>query len=310
MRRPVLLAVAALLAVITIVPVSAIKRGDTEIIPLPDGFRPEGIAIGRGNTFYVGSIPTGAIYRGDLRTGEGDILVPGQDGRAAIGVAVDNRERLFVAGGSTGDAYVYDGRTGAELAAYDFTDSTNTFINDVVVTRDGAYFTDSRNAMIYFVPVSPSGALAEPDAFDEIPLTGDLSIVAGQNNLNGIDATPNGRTLLAVQSNTGFLFTIDPETGITDQIELADGETLPNGDGILLDGHTLWVIQNRLNLLAEVRLEPGFGSGEVVGRTGNAEFDVPSTFDRAGNAFYFVNARFGTPTTPDTEYWITGIRKP
>lgn len=40
-------------------------------ISLPDGFQPEGIARGSGTTFYVGSIPTGAIYRGDFLTGEG-----------------------------------------------------------------------------------------------------------------------------------------------------------------------------------------------------------------------------------------------
>ena len=44
-----------------------------DTIPLPNGFQPEGIASGRGTTFYVGSIPTGAVYRGDLRSGEGAI---------------------------------------------------------------------------------------------------------------------------------------------------------------------------------------------------------------------------------------------
>ena len=47
-----------------------------EEISLPTGFRPEGIAIGNGTTFYVGSIPTGAVYRGDLRTGEGAVSSP------------------------------------------------------------------------------------------------------------------------------------------------------------------------------------------------------------------------------------------
>src|SRR6476660_3043547 len=78
-----------------------------DVISLPNGFQPEGIAIGRGTTFYVGSIPTGAVYRGDLRTGEGAVLVAGAPGRAAIGVAVDQRDRLFVAGGPTGKAFVY-----------------------------------------------------------------------------------------------------------------------------------------------------------------------------------------------------------
>ena len=68
-----------------------------EEISLPNGFRPEGISIGNGSTFYVGSIPTGAIYRGDLRTGEGGVLVPGVGGRAAIGTKFD-RGLLYVAG--------------------------------------------------------------------------------------------------------------------------------------------------------------------------------------------------------------------
>ena len=89
-----------------------------EVIPLPDGFRPEGIAIGTGTTFYVGSIPTGAVYSGDLRTGEGEILVPAQEGRSAIGLKFDDRTGLlFVAGGATGYAYVYDAETGATISA-------------------------------------------------------------------------------------------------------------------------------------------------------------------------------------------------
>src|SRR5512135_3315451 len=77
-----------------------------DLIPLPNGFQPEGIALGTGTTFYVGSIPTGAIYQGDLRTGTGQILVPAQEGRAAIGMKYDKRSGLlFVAGGPTGMAF-------------------------------------------------------------------------------------------------------------------------------------------------------------------------------------------------------------
>ena len=42
-----------------------------KVISLPDGFRPEGIATGRGTGFYAGSQVDGAIYRGDLLTGRG-----------------------------------------------------------------------------------------------------------------------------------------------------------------------------------------------------------------------------------------------
>ena len=40
-------------------------------IPLPDDFAPEGIAVGAGSSFFVGSLAGGDIYRGDLRSGTG-----------------------------------------------------------------------------------------------------------------------------------------------------------------------------------------------------------------------------------------------
>ena len=49
----------------------------------------------------VGSIPTGAVYAGDLRTGSGDVLVQGATGRAATGLKYD-QGRLFVSGAGTG----------------------------------------------------------------------------------------------------------------------------------------------------------------------------------------------------------------
>jgi hypothetical protein len=44
-----------------------------QVVQLPTGFRPEGIEVGRGTTFYVGSVANGAIYRGNLRSGSGAI---------------------------------------------------------------------------------------------------------------------------------------------------------------------------------------------------------------------------------------------
>ncbi len=99
-------------ALVVLATTAAAKATFPETIPLPNGFQPEGISIGKGTTFYVGSIPTGAVYRGNLRTGAGRVLVPGAAGRAAIGIEFD-RGRLFVAGGQTGKAFVYDATTGA-----------------------------------------------------------------------------------------------------------------------------------------------------------------------------------------------------
>ena len=110
-----MLLLAATVAVVA-VPAAFAKAAFPETIPLPNGWQPEGIAIGQGTTFYVGSIPTGAIYRGDLRTGQGAPLVQGAAGRAAIGVDFD-RGRLFVAGGGPARAFVYDATDGRRSCA-------------------------------------------------------------------------------------------------------------------------------------------------------------------------------------------------
>src|SRR5262245_4201515 len=112
MRALHLALVALLVALVAAVGAGARAAAFPAPIALPNGFQPEGIATGRGATFYVGSIPTGAIYRGNLRTGEGTVLVQGAQGRAALGLKVDRRGRIFVAGGPTGKAFVYSGSGG------------------------------------------------------------------------------------------------------------------------------------------------------------------------------------------------------
>ena len=272
-------------------------------IALPRGFQPEGIAI-RGNTFYVGSIGTGAVYRGSLRTGRGAVLVQGASGRSSIGVAIDNRNRLFVAGGDTGRAFVYSARTGALLRTYTLA-SAPTFINDVAVTRTGAYFTDSQKRVLYRVGIGRRGALATNA--QTIQLTGEFELEGGFN-ANGIDATPNGRWLVIVQSNTGELFRVDPRTGATREIDLS-GATVPNGDGILLDGRTLYVVQNRLNQIAVFRVNAALTSGTFQTRITDSRFVVPTTIDDQGRRLYAVNARFGSPPST-TDYEVLQLRKP
>ena len=223
-------------------------------IALPTGFQPEGIAI-RAGRFYVGSIPTGAIYSGSLLTGKGSTLVPvpGPTGRSATGIEADGRGRLFVAGAGRGHAYVYDARTGALL--HDYTLTTDAaFINDVVVTPKAAFFTDSFNQRLYKLAFGPAGRL--PTASTTLPLTGDISFTPGAFNANGIDATPFGGTLVIVQSNTGFLFRVDPATGVTDRIELAGGAT-PRPATASSHGTTLYVVRNQLNLIAVVQPRAG-----------------------------------------------------
>jgi sugar lactone lactonase YvrE len=288
-----------------IAPSAAAKEPFPDVIQLPIGFRPEGIEVGKGSTFYVGSVANGAIYRGDLRTGIGAILVPGTDGRAATGIELDSRNRLFVAGAGTGSAYVYDAGTGALIRTYTLGTAPATFINDVVVTKDAAYFTDSLQPVIYRVPIAPDGTLGNAET---IALGGDYAHVDGQFNLNGIDATASGKTLVAVQSFGGKLYRIDPTSGVATLISLG-GESVANGDGILLDGTTLYVVQNQLNRVAVIAIDRALSAGRVVERLSDSDFSVPTTIDEFGSRLYAVNARFGQANPSSLPYEVVQLRK-
>jgi hypothetical protein len=263
-------------------------------IALPDEFRPEGIASGPKDSFYVGSIPHGSVYRGSYRTGEGDVLVPPHPGRNHTGLKVDSRhDLLFVAGGASKGIYVYDSETGADVASFSIPDAG--FINDVVLTRKAAYFTDSQVQRFYRVRIGRNGRLGEPRI---VPITGDF-VYTADFNANGIEEVGNGRRLIMVKSNTGQLFSVKPRSGRSREIEL-DG-TVVNGDGILLRGRTLYVVRNRDNRIAVVDLKRDLSEGEIEKELTDPLLDVPTTIAPFGRFIYAVNARFGRPDDSDDD---------
>ena len=280
-----------------------------DVIPLPNGFFPEGIAFGRGTTLYVGSIATGAIFRGDARTGAGDLLVPPQPGREAIGLKYDQRrDWLFVAGGLTGQAYLYDASTGAALAMFQLADPTAgpTEVNDVAVLRDAAYFTDDARPVIYRIALRADGTV--PSVVQTIPLTGDFQFIPGTYNANGIVATPDGSQLIIVNTATGSLYRVDPASGYANEIDLIGGDVVA-GDGLVLAGRTLYVVQGYFNQITVVRLSADLASG-VVERTITSEtFAFPTTAALFGSALYAVNARLDVAPGPDVPYEVVRLQR-
>lgn len=281
-----------------------------DIISLPKGWGPEGIATGRGTEFFAGarqgSPVAGAVYKGDLRTGAGRVLVPPQPGRFALGLKLDARSGLlFVAGGPSGAGFVYDGTTGQDVASFSFA-AAPTFINDVTITRTAAFFTDSQKPTLYRVPLGPGGRLPLAPSFDVMPLSGDFVQVPGFN-ANGIVSTPDGGSLILVQSATGQLFHVDPETGASTAIDLG-GALVTNGDGLWLHGLTLYVCRNALNRIAVIELDPTLLAGDYVDDITSPDFSIPTTVAGFGDSLYAVNARFGMPIA-GTDYWITRVSR-
>ncbi|HEY8721973.1 hypothetical protein [Pengzhenrongella sp.] len=266
------------------------------------------MASGSGNQVYVGSLRDGDIWRGDVRVGAGSVLVDAPAGRTAVGLKVDlSGQRIFVAGGGLGKAFVYDSRTGADLGALTLTTATDTFINDVTLTRGGAWFTDSRQPALYFVPFLPGGSLGPVRT---LALTGPAADTSGAFNLNGIAALPDGSVLIVVHSGREELITIDPGTGASATIDLGGG-SVPNGDGILLDGPRLWVGQNFSNQVSEVRLSPDYASGSIVSVRTSPEFMIPTTIARVGNDLVVVDSRLdlGIPGPLDAAYSLVVLTR-
>ncbi|MGH2900789.1 MAG: hypothetical protein ACRDMZ_19085, partial [Solirubrobacteraceae bacterium] len=267
-------------------------------IPVPVGSYPEGIAVGRGHDFYVGSLLDGAIYRGDLRTGQGAVLAPGDPGRAIAGLSFDSRSGLIWGVGSQdgfGRAFAFDGAGGGMVVSLSV---PGAFLNDIVVTRGAAYVTDSLSDVLWSIPLDQRGRPAGPAR--SIPLSGDFTLVTDGPlplNLNGIDATADGRELIAVHSTLGVLYRIDPATGNATRIDLG-GDAVPNGDGIVLQGGTLYVVQNFFNQVAVVALDPAITSGRVTRLITSGLFRVPTTAARFGSSLYLVNARFDAGFPP------------
>jgi hypothetical protein len=266
-----------------------------ETIDLPTGFTGEGVATGRHGTFYVGSRMGGQVARGNLWTGELDVFVEDPLVGAATGLKADLRHGLlWVAGAATGQAAVYDLTTGDDVVALTLTTNAS-FINDVEVTRDAAYFTNSLTAEIYRVPVSRNGDVGTPQT---IPLSGPAAMFGPGFNLNGIDATADGRTLVVVNSAQGTLYTIDARTGASAEIDLGGGSVV-TGDGILLMGRRLLVLQNGAaageNQVAVVQLRRNMTQGRIVDVYTNPLFETATTLARSGSTFVAVNAQFVAP---------------
>jgi sugar lactone lactonase YvrE len=287
-----------------VAPAAQLSKAFPTRIDLPNGFQPEGIAISR-STAYFGSLVDGDVYAATLRTGRGKVISQGP-GTPSVGLKADNRGRLWIAGGPSGTARVVDIRTGRILKSYTLTTATATFVNDVVLSRRSAWFTDSSRPVVYQVPIGRHGQLL--NQVRTVPLSGDYVHDPTGFNGNGITLTPDGRAVIIVQSSTGFLFRVDPRTGVTTRVDLG-GTLMTNGDGMLLLGRTLYVVQNFSNQVAVVSLNRTGTSGRQTRTITDPGFDIPTTAAAFGSRLYLVNARFSTPPTTVTPYWATAVRR-
>lgn len=297
---------AALVAMALVMPPAAGHHADRAIV-LPGATGTEGVARLNGSTFFAGDLLTGDIFRGKINKGTAARFIDAPDGRFAAGMKADSSDKLlFVAGGPTGQGYVYNTRSGAPVMSYQFqTPPTPTFINDVALSKDGAWFTDSAQALLYFVPVVDG---VPSSSFMTLTLSGPAADLSGAFNNNGIQAVRGGTMLIVAHSGNGVLNLVDAATGASTTIA---GVSVPNVDGILIKGgRELFAVQNADNQISVWKLESDFLSGTKRKAITSPLFQFPTTVARFGSRLAVANAKFDTGFPPTaTRFEVIVVRR-
>ena len=302
-----------------------------EAIAMPTGMEPEGIELGNGHEFFVGAFSysseflgahehsalAGAIYKGNLRTGEGVILVP-PTGKPVSGLSYDPRTDYLYAATIFDDldqgVTVYDASSGDAITEIPF--GAGIAINDCLVTRTGVYCTDSFNPDLYKLVLEKGGRLHSTPVVEMIPMPGFVMGEAGFA-ANGLVGDYDGKQLVIVNISTGVLFLVDTASGEASPIEIEGAEPLfPDGDGLYLDGRTLYILQNFSNKIAVVQLSGDLSRGEFIKNIpGGGEINplrTATTLIGFGNSLYAINTNiferiFGNPA--EVQSYVVRLKK-
>ena len=281
-----------------------------ETVGLPAGFRPEGITSGPDTRFYAGSVGNGRIVTGDLLGGPVTTLLPAADGRSLRGLYWDGRTRLvWTVGnvGSTSHVWAVNDTTGAVVSETVIPGAG--FLNDLVVTTNRVYVTDSRVDRLTVLGLGAGGAPI-PTVPLFRPLSGAWPPYDGTNiNANGIRQLPDG-SLVLNNTSAGGLWQVDPVTGATRRIPVTGGPGIISGDGLEIDGNVIYNVRgsgpDRVAVVLLSRSGAGWTAKWAGART-DETLDVPSTATLAGGWLWVINARFGVTSPETAAYWVTRL---
>jgi hypothetical protein len=295
MRRILGLPLAALTLVLGLA-VPAAAAAPTQVIVLPGARGAEAIAAGPGSTFYAGDLTTGDIFRGDIRRGTAELFIHVPDGIQTVGMDLDVRHDLLFVAGGPGKAYVYNTRTRALVATYNLGNPDTSFINGVTLTPFGAWFTDSVQPKLYFVP-DVFGVLGPVRT---LQLSGPAAGAPGAFTINDIASTPSGNALFVAPFELGKLCKINPITGAS---EVVEGVKIPRADGLVLEGRRLWAVQFD-DKVSRWQLTDDLSSGTLEKVITDPQFHAPLTAVKFGNRLAVVNSHLDSgipPTSPTYE---------
>ena len=308
-RAPMLAFIAAMIA--SAVPAQAQAPAATRFVLPPSIEYPEGIAWDAdARAFYVGSSPGGQLVRVDAASGRATPFGTGLGAQLGgkfpglLGMHVDGRGRLWIAGGATGKVFVVDQKTGALVRTIATPDADQGLVNDIAFAGGRAFFTDTRRHMLWSVPMDGGGTTAQP----WLDFTGTAMEAGPGANLNGIVATPDGRALIAGHMSRGQLFRIDLADRKVTRIDLG-GQTVEGVDGLQLAGNMLYIVRQPAGEIVTVRLAADRASGRVVARNKTDGLAWPATAAIVGDELWVVNSQFNRRGTGDPvrPFWVQRI---
>jgi hypothetical protein len=171
---------------------------------------------------------------------------------------------------------------------------------------------------LYKVVLEKGGRLPSTPVVEVIPMPGFLMDPTGFN-ANGLVGDFDGRQLVIVNITTGVLYLVDTASGEASPIEIDGAEPLfPNGDGLYLDGRTLYILQNFQDKIAVVQLSGDLSGGEFIKNIpGEGEFNplkIATTLIGFGNSLYAINTNFfdwffGSELPADVQPYVVRLRK-
>lgn len=302
-----LAASAALGALLASTPVLA--QSGVTVLPLPaDAAYPEGVtADPTTGAIYTNSANTGAVFRVAPDTGVVTRIAdplglgdspPAKPVSVALGLKADGQGRLWVAGARTGSMHVVDIATGEQLARFT-TPEGPWLINDVALTPDAAYFTDTLRPVLWRVARdSVADAALEP----WLSFAGTALEYGEEPNLNGIVATPDGRYLIVVLMKTGRLFRIDTRTREVAAIDTG-ASALDGGDGLALIDQRLFLVRQSAGEVVALDLSADLATAVEAKRIKPAELAWPATIAVRGDRLIVANSQLnrrgsGDPVLP------------
>ncbi|KAJ1621727.1 hypothetical protein T492DRAFT_1149480 [Pavlovales sp. CCMP2436] len=218
------------------------------IIPLPNGFFPEGVVAGPPDCLFVGSIVGGTIAMVNTKTSPVHNSMTALDGDPNR--RADRRWRNdWTRGGANGiQAFDLDGQLLGEVVI-----EGGGFVNDIAVTADAAYGTDSHLPVLYKWPFLEDGIYG---ALETIQLGGDYVANGDHYKVN-----PAG---------------MSTEVDVKD--EAGEPYQLLGGNGMVLCGESrLVVMAGSSNQLVVVTLGQDWMSADVTGFVTSDNFDDPAT---------------------------------